>query len=139
MRISEHKGVQVNDSEAVATIFHSLLSSESEIDRDREHFWVVGLNTKNRIKYIELVSLGSVRSAFVHPRETFRLAVHEGVASIIVVHNHPTGDTEPSRDDIVLTERLKEAGDILDVRLLDHVIIGNGGRNYLSLSQAGRL
>jgi DNA repair protein RadC len=139
MRISDHKGTSVSDSAEVAALLRNLLERESEIDRDREHFWTVGLNTKNRIKYIELVSLGSLTAAFIHPRETYRLAVHEGVASIIVGHNHPSGETTPSREDFLITEKLKEAGDILGIKLLDHVIIGNDTEDYHSFASQGRI
>ena len=111
-------------SEDIVSIFEAILNAECEVDQDKEHFWTIGLNSKNRIKYIELVSLGSLTSSLVHPREVFRLAVMKGVASIAAVHNHPSGDPAPSRDDIEITARLKKAGDILGIKMLDHIIIG---------------
>ena len=114
-------------SEDVVEIFKTVLQAESELDQDKEHFWVMGLNTKNTIKFIELISLGSLSSAIVHPRETFRLACIKAVASIVAVHNHPSGDPAPSQDDIELTSRLKQSGDILGIKMLDHIIIGDTG------------
>ena len=111
-------------SEDIVSIFEAILRAESEVDQDKEHFWTVGLDSKNRIKYIELVSLGSLTSLLIHPREVFRLAVMKGAASIAAVHNHPSGDPAPSRDDIEITARLKQAGEILGIKMLDHIIIG---------------
>ena len=118
------KTKKMHCSEDVVDIFKSILQSESEVDQDKEHFWVIGLNTKNTIKFIELVSLGSLSSSLVHPRETYRLACIKAVASIVAVHNHPSGDPAPSQDDREITQRLKQAGDILGIRFLDHIIIG---------------
>ena len=125
MRIKDKtKTKKMRCSEDVAEIFKTIIQSESEVDQEKEHFWVMGLNTKNTIKYIELVSLGSLSTAIVHPRETFRLACMKAVASIVAVHNHPSGDPAPSQDDIELTKRLKQSGDILGIKMLDHIIIG---------------
>lgn len=93
---------------------------------DREHFVVILLNRKNGIIGINTVSVGDLSSSIVHPREVFKPAIVAGAASIIVAHNHPSGDPAPSRDDINVTTRLKEAGDILGINVLDHVIIGDG-------------
>tara|TARA_Y100000294_G_C8499043_1_gene314020 strand:+ start:345 stop:761 length:417 start_codon:yes stop_codon:yes gene_type:complete len=111
-------------SEDVVEIFKAILQAENEIDQDKEHFWVMGLDVKNTIKYLELVSLGSLSSGIVHPRETYRLACIKAVASIVAVHNHPSGDPTPSQDDIEITNRLKKSGDILGIKMLDHIIIG---------------
>src|SRR3989304_564010 len=83
----------------VATLLRAILAAEGEIDSMKEHFWSVGVNNKNVIQYIELTALGTLTQAIVGPREVFRLAVHRGVASILVVHNHPSGDPEPSKED----------------------------------------
>jgi DNA repair protein RadC len=116
--------VAIKGPESVADILHAVLRAEGEIDRNKEHFWVVGLNTRNVVQYAELVSLGTLNNALVHPREVFRFAVMKGVASLIVGHNHPSGDITPSDDDIALTRRLVDAGRVLGIEVLDHVIIG---------------
>ena len=136
MIITEQKK-SIQHPEEIVKIFRDLLASEHECDQLREHFWVVGLNAKNIIQYIELVSLGTLTSALIHPRETFRFAVMKGVASIIVVHNHPSGDPTPSREDIVVAERLKEAGDILGIKLLDSIIVCD--TNHSSLQALGHI
>lgn len=98
---------------------------------------VLMLNTKNIIIHVKDVSLGSLNSSIVHPREVFAEAVKKSCASIIVCHNHPSGDPSPSSEDISITHRLKECGKILGIELLDHIIIGNG--IYISLKEKGIL
>ncbi len=132
------KRENLNSAHAVAVVMRKILETESEIDRSKEHFWTIGLNVKNVTEFIDLVSLGTLTGSLVHARETYRLAVMKGVAAIICGHNHPSGDPAPSRDDIAITERLKQAGDVLGIQLLDHVIIGNNG-GYTSLKEQGML
>lgn len=114
----------------LATVFHKVLECESEHDQEKEHFWVVALTTRNTIKNIELVSLGTLNESLVHPREVFRLAIMQGANSIILCHNHPSGDSTPSEDDHKITQRLVEAGKLLGIKVLDHIIIGNNGTPY---------
>jgi DNA repair protein RadC len=94
---------------------------------DREHFWSLALNTKNRLLRLVEVSVGSLNASIVHPRELFKEAVRLSAASVVVVHNHPSGDPSPSGADVQLTRRLVKAGDVLGIELLDHVVIGDGG------------
>lgn len=103
---------------------------------DREHFWALALNTKNRLLRTFEVSVGSLNASIVHPRELFKEAVRISAASIVVVHNHPSGDPTPSGADIQLTRRLSRAGDVLGIDLLDHVVIGDGGE-HASLKELG--
>ncbi len=103
---------------------------------DREHFWALALNTKNQlIKTIE-VSIGSLNASIVHPRELFKEAVRLSAASVVVVHNHPSGDPTPSGADTQLTRRLVRAGDVLGIEVLDHVVIGDGGA-HASMRELG--
>jgi len=103
---------------------------------DREHFWALALNTKNHLLRIVEVSVGSLNASIVHPRELFKEAVRLSAASVVVVHNHPSGDPTPSGADIQLTRRLVKAGDVLGIELLDHVVIGDGGE-HASLRELG--
>lgn len=102
---------------------------------ERERFFAVLLNTKNHCAGIEEISVGSVNSSIVHPREVFRPAIRRSAAAVIVAHNHPSGDCTPSREDVEVTRRLAEAGRILGIDLLDHVIFGDGV--ILSLKEKG--
>lgn len=119
---------QIKEPKQISNILTEILKAESKIDRDKEHFWVVGLTCRNTISYIELASLGILNSTIVHPREIFRLAIMKGVNSIIVAHNHPSGNLDFSKEDLEITDILQKSGDILGIKVLDHVVIdGVGG------------
>ncbi len=92
---------------------------------DREYFRVVLLNTKNRVLVVETVSIGSLNASLVHPREVFKRAIQKSAAAIILVHNHPSGDPAPSPEDLEVTQRLCEAGRVVGIEVLDHIIIGD--------------
>ena len=104
---------------------------------DREQFIIACLNTKNEPTNITVVSVGSLNKAIVHPREVFKTAILSFAASIMAFHNHPSGETTPSQQDIQLTKRLYEAGELLGIKLLDHLIIGDG--SFTSLKEKGYL
>ena len=99
----------------------------------KEIFKGVYLDTKNRVIADETVSMGSLNTNIVHPREVFKKAIEKSAASIILVHNHPSGDPTPSNEDIELTKRMREAGNLLGIEVFDHVIIGDG--KYISLKE----
>ena len=101
----------------------------------REHFVSFYLDTKNQEIHREIISIGTLNISLVHPREVFWPAVRNAAASIIVAHNHPSGDVSPSRDDMATTKRLKEAGEILGIKVLDHVIVSREG--YTSMKEQG--
>ena len=104
---------------------------------DREQFIIACLNTKNEPTNISVVSVGSLNKAIVHPREVFKTAILSNAASIMAFHNHPSGDTTPSDQDIQLTHRLVEVGELLGIKLLDHLIIGDS--SFTSLKEKGYL
>ncbi len=101
----------------------------------REEFRVCFLNTKNEVTAHEVISIGSLNASIVHPREVYARAIKRSAAAIILVHNHPSGNPEPSREDIEITSRLSESGLILGIKVLDHVIIG--GQRWYSLKAHG--
>jgi len=101
----------------------------------KEHFLIVLLSTKNHVLATPTISIGSLNASIVHPRELFREAIHYSAAAIILVHNHPSGDPTPSQEDIMLTRKIVEAGKILEIHVLDHVIIGDN--KYVSLKEKG--
>ncbi|MBE3590492.1 MAG: DNA repair protein RadC [Firmicutes bacterium] len=104
-------------------------------DYDREHFVVVWLDTKHHVLGHETVSVGGLDAALAHPREVFKGAVLRSAAAVILAHNHPSGDPTPSADDIDLTRRLAEAGRLLGIEVLDHIVIG--GHRFVSLRERG--
>jgi DNA repair protein RadC len=104
---------------------------------NQEHFIVLFLNTKNQIIHRQTIFIGSLNASIVHPREVFREAVKRSAASIIVAHNHPSGDPTPSQEDIHVTKRLAESGRMIGIELLDHLVIGD--RKFVSLKEKGYL
>jgi DNA repair protein RadC len=125
MTYLQNSKITIRDQRDVAKVFVDLLSLEDKIDQDKEHFYVMHLDVKNHVKMVELVSLGTLNASLVHPRETFRRAIIAGSASIIVAHNHPSGEVEPSDEDTKVTKLLFEAGTLLGITLFDHVIFTN--------------
>ena len=93
-------------------------------NQDREHFIVIGLDSKNKPCYREIVHIGTLNKTVIHPREVFKKAIMMSSNSLIIAHNHPSGDTAPSQEDIKVTNDLKKCGEILQINLLDHIIIG---------------
>ncbi len=104
-------------------------------DKKKEYFLAVLLDTRNQLIKVAEIAIGSLDTSIVHPREVFKEAISASAASVIFVHNHPSGDTEASEDDISLTKRLAEAGAIVGIEVLDHVIIG--GKSHASLKRLG--
>ena len=103
--------------------------------KKKEHFLALSLDTRNQLIKISEISVGSLDTSIVHPREVFKEAISASAASVIFAHNHPSGDPEASEDDIKLTKRLAEAGEIVGIEVLDHIIICD--KNYLSLKREG--
>jgi DNA repair protein RadC len=107
------------------------------LDADKEHFLLLAMNNKNRVNGFKVISTGSLTASLVHPREVWRAALHLCAAAVVFVHNHPSGDPAPSPEDQEITRRLKETGDMLGIRVLDHVVLGDG--RYFSFSDCGML
>ena len=103
----------------------------------REHFLAVLLSTKNHVLKTAVISIGSLNASIVHPRELFREAINCRAAAVILAHNHPSGDPTPSPEDVALTRKLVEAGSLLDIPVLDHLILGDG--KFISLKEKGIL
>jgi DNA repair protein RadC len=136
IKVQDQNAIYSNSGK-VAHLFQKILSNENEIDQDKEHVWVMGLNTRNCVKYVELVSLGTLEASLVQPRETYRMAILKGVKSIIFAHNHPSGETQPSEEDKAITQKLFHAGNILGINLLDHVIVTK--ERHFSFADSGLL
>ncbi len=114
--------IKITGARQVAKVFQGLLALEDQIDQDKEHYYVCHLNVRNRIKMIELVSIGTLTGALVSPRETFTRAVIARSCAIIIAHNHPSGETDPSEQDVKITKIMIETGKILGITMLDHII-----------------
>jgi DNA repair protein RadC len=124
----------LSDPGAVAELARDLLRDH---DDDKEHFWTIFLNAQNHYILHTLVSTGTQSASLVHPREVLGPALREGAVSVILIHNHPSGDPSPSREDLHLTRQLVDAAALLDLRVHDHVIIGNGTGAWVSLAERG--
>ena len=104
---------------------------------DQEHFRIVLLNTKNEVLGVQELYIGNVNTALIRVAEVLRPAIRENAPAMIIVHNHPSGDPSPSREDAAVTQEVRQAGELLDIELVDHVILGSGGR-FASLKELGR-
>jgi DNA repair protein RadC len=122
MVVLRNSKTKIGEAADVAKVFQDLLTLEDRTHQDKEHVYVMHLNSRRQITMVELVAIGTLTDAKIHPRETYRRAVIEGTDSIIVAHNHPSGDVTPSDADILVTDRLQQAGEILQISLLDHII-----------------
>ncbi|MGI6626798.1 MAG: RadC family protein [Bacillota bacterium] len=112
---------------------YRLLKGDME-DLDREHFCIIMLNVRNQIIAREVISVGSLDTSIAHPREIFKNCIKKSAATVILAHNHPSGDAAPSDDDIKMTKRIMEAGKIVGIHVLDHVIVGRG--QYFSMRES---
>ncbi|GJL61675.1 MAG: hypothetical protein NPIRA04_03290 [Nitrospirales bacterium] len=130
--LTQCEGPSISDSAVlhglIRNVFHEL---------DREHFVIVGLDAKHRIIGGSLIAIGSLTAAIVHPREIFKTAIAMNAAALILLHNHPSGDPTPSPEDHELTKRLAECGELLGIRILDHLIVGDN--RYYSFADEGVL
>jgi len=136
MILSEKKQ-KLTGPEAVVKTMKALRENFDVEERDKEHFYCFGLNNKNVILYVDLVAIGLVNEIHIHPREVFRRAVSKSCVSILVAHNHPSGEVTPSKEDTSFTEKLRDAGKILSIELLDHVIFSDDSEEFYSFKEAG--
>ncbi len=125
---NENKVQKIRNAEDVFNYFREELENKK-----KEYFYALLLDSKNKIIKKELVSIGTLDSSLVHPREIFKGAIKNSAASIILVHNHPSGDPEPSQQDIEVTKEIVKAGQVLNIKVLDHVIIGRNRWSNISL------
>ncbi len=134
-RLQEHTGDELdlinNPGDAAGIVMEDMRRL------DREHFVILMLNTKHRVMAKKVVSIGHLNASLVHPRELFKDVIRRSSAAVILVHNHPSGDPTPSEDDLSITRRLVDAGNLLGISVLDHVIVGD--HRYVSLREQGLL
>jgi len=126
----ELKNFDIKDPEAVVKAIRASIK-----DKAKEHFKLILLNPRNKIIGISTISIGTLNASLVHPREVFKDAITHSAASVVLAHNHPSGDPEPSEDDIKITKKLVESGKILGIEVLDHIIIAKNG--FKSLANEG--
>jgi len=137
VKITKAQQIKLTSSADIYKIMQQVLLRENKIDRNKEHFWTIGLDNANRILYIELISLDTTTSAPVEPMQVFRVAVLKAAVQMVLVHNHSSGEVKPSKEDINITDRLIQVGNIIGIKVLDHLIIGE--KTYNSLGDTGEL
>ena len=130
--MNDRKGERFSSPEAAYKLFRACMEF---LDEEREHFLMASLDTKNQLKAVHIISIGSLNANIVHPREVFYFAIQDRAAAIIVAHNHPSGDPAPSQNDIDITRKLVESGKILGVEMYDHIVFGD--TRFLSMKEEG--
>lgn len=128
--MSGENGKRLSSPNAAYDIFNACMKF---LDSEREHFLMLSLDTKNALKAVHIISIGSLNANIVHPREVFYFAIQDRAAAIIVGHNHPSGDPHPSQADIDVTRKLKAGGELLGIKLLDHIVFGDS--SYVSMDE----
>jgi DNA repair protein RadC len=129
-----HTQPQIRSARDAAVLFRQHLGNV-----DREFFMVAMLDQKNKVIGINTVSMGSLTASVVHPRECFKPAILSNAAALLCCHNHPSGAPQPSQEDRSLTKRLVDAGKLLGINVLDHIILGDGSETYYSFADEGLL
>lgn len=135
VKLSELEKIRIVNSEDIYGVMQRILLRENKIERNKEHFWIIGLAQNGRILYIELISIGTINSAPADPMEVFSIALQKRTVKIILVHNHPSGNIKPSEEDKDITDRLIQVGNIINIKVLDHLIITE--KTYNSFSDTG--
>jgi DNA repair protein RadC len=137
VRLTEEQKIKILNSDDVYTVMQSILLRQNKIRRNQEHFWIVGLNHKNVILFIELIAIGRNNRVNVHPPDVFRMAIYKLASRTILVHNHPSGELKISDTDKNLTDKLLKVGKIIEIDVIDHLIISE--KNYTSFEDLGVL
>jgi len=137
IKLTEKEKIKILNSDGIYGIMQRILLREDKIDQNREHFWVIGLETNNRILFIELISLGTVNKTIAEPMEVFSFALQKRAVKIILCHNHPSGELKPSEADKDVSDRLIQVGIIVNTQVIDHLIISD--KSYLSFADTGLL
>lgn len=135
--LTKSQKIKLLNSADIYSVMQQILLRENKIDRNKEHFWTIGLDGVNRILYIELISLGSTTSVPAEPMQVFRIAVQKAALKMVLVHNHPSGDLRHSEADLNITDRLVQVGNILGIEVIDNLIISE--TSYNSFSDTGLL
>lgn len=135
IELTEAEKIKILTSDDIFGIMQKILLREQKIDQDREHFWIIGLANNLRLLFVELIGLGTVNQVLVNPMEVFSFALQKRAVQIMLCHNHPSGELEPSDADKNTTDRMIQVGRIVDTPVLDHLIISD--KSYISFKNMG--
>ena len=135
IKLTEAERIKILTSDDIYKIMQQILLREEKIDQDKEHFWIVGLANNLTLLFVELIGLGTVNRVLVNPMEVFSFALQKRAVKIMLCHNHPSGELQPSEEDKDTTDRMIQVGRIVGTPVLDHIIITE--RSYLSFKDIG--
>ncbi len=135
VRLSKEQKIKILNSEDVYRVMQQILLRENKIHRNQEHFWVIGLDNQNKILFIELIGLGAVNRVHANPPDVFRMAIYKLAVRAILVHNHPSGSMQLSKDDRTLTDHMLKVGQLIKIEVIDHLVISE--TEYVSLADQG--
>jgi DNA repair protein RadC len=135
VKLTETEKIRILNSEDIYSVMQRILLRENKIERNKEHFWIIGLAQNSRILYIELISVGTINKTIVEPMEVFSIALQKRTVKVVLVHNHPSGNVRPSEEDKDVTDRLIQVGKIINIEVIDHLIITD--KTYNSFSDTG--
>jgi DNA repair protein RadC len=137
MIILKDTKLKVASADNIAGLLQKWLTGLDDIDRNKEHFFTVLFDARNKLKVVDVVTVGIINASLVHPREVYKRAILESAVWLIIAHNHPSEDSEPSNEDIKVTERLVDAGKLIGIELHDHIILGS--KSYYSFREKGMI
>lgn len=135
VRLSKEQKIRILNSSDIYKVMQQVLLRENKIRRNQEHFWVVGLDNENKILFIELIGLGAVNRVNANPPDIFRMGIYKLAVKMILVHNHPSGNIEPSKTDKDFTDKILKVGKLINIEVVDHLIISE--EKYTSFADNG--
>ncbi len=135
VRLTKEQKIKILNSDDVYNVMQQILLRENKVRRNQEHFWVIGLDSKHKILFIELVGLGATNRVNADPPDVFRMAIYKLAVRLILVHNHPSGSVEPSKGDLDFTDRMLKVGKLINIEVIDHIVISE--KAYTSFETAG--
>ena len=135
VRLTKEQKIQILNATDIYAVMQQILLRENKIRRNQEHFWVVGLDNDNKILFIELIGLGAVNRVNADPPDVFRMAIYKLAVKVILIHNHPSGNTTPSKADTMFTDKMLKVGKLINIDVIDHLIISE--TDYTSYADKG--
>ncbi len=135
VRLTKEQKIKVLNSNDIYAIMQQVLLRENKIRRNQEHFWVVGLDNQNKILFVELIGLGAVNRVNANPPDVFRMGIYKLAVKMILVHNHPSGNIEPSNEDRDFTDKMLKVGALINIEVIDHLVISE--TDYTSFGDKG--
>jgi len=133
--IIDNLKIKVENSRDVFDVMQKVFAEEDKSEQDHEHMWVMGLNVKDRVCYVELMNTGIANLAGLNPMQVFKIAIYKGAVKLILIHNHPSHELTPSEEELDFTDRLIQVGKIVEIEINDHLIISP--ENYYSFEDSG--